>query len=192
LELEGKKRSIKKMKKKLTLVVIAILSIFVLAACSGAGEQEAKSEPEAADTITTASIVDEEEVFRNAISADGNWIIATLNDLTFEEEIVVEGTFHDGGNSENEVYRKIAAYAQDDDYNVTDRYRIKAPQMIIKSPNTRYQAGIFEGNIIVEADGFTLYNATVEGNIYFASEEYQESAEITEDSEVTGDIGLRN
>jgi uncharacterized membrane protein YqhA len=53
LELEGKKRSIKKMKKKLTLVVIAILSIFVLAACSGAGEQEAKSEPEAADTITT-------------------------------------------------------------------------------------------------------------------------------------------
>jgi hypothetical protein len=64
--------------------------------------------------------------------------------------------------------------------------------MIIKSPNTRYQAGIFEGNIIVEADGFTLYNATVEGNIYFASEEYQESAEITEDSEVTGDIGLRN
>ena len=168
------------------------LSIFVLAACSGAGEQAANSEPESADTVTSASIVDEEAAFKDAISTEGTWIIATLNDLNFEETLTVEGEFYDKGNSENDLYRKIAPYAQDDDFNVTDRYTISAPELIIKSPNTRFQAGTFEGDIIVEANGFTLDDASVEGNIYYASEEYQNSAEITEDSEVTGEIELQN
>jgi hypothetical protein len=63
--------------------------------------------------------------------------------------------------------------------------------MIIQSPNTRFQGGVFKGDIVVETNGFTLYDATVEGNIYYASQEYQDSAEITADSEVTGEIGVR-
>ena len=177
------------MRKKLTLITIVVLSLFLLTACGGNAADE--NQQETTDTVTTASIVNEKAAFKEAISTDGNWIVAILNDLTFEEEIVVEGTFHDGGNSENKIYRKIAAYAQDDNYNVTERYTIKAPQMVIKSPNTRFQAGIFEGDIIVEANGFTLYDATVEGNIYYASEEYQKSAEITEDSEVTGEMEIQ-
>lgn len=177
------------MRKKLTLITIVVLSLFLLTACGGNAADENKQET--ADTVTTASIVNEKAAFKEAISADGTWIVAILNDLTFEEEIVVEGTFHDGGNSENDIYRKIAAYAQDDNYNVTDRYTITAPQMVIKSPNTRFQAGIFEGDIIVETNGFTLYDATVEGNIYFASSEYKESAEITEASEVTGEMEVQ-
>lgn len=177
------------MRKKLTLITIVVLSLFLLAACGGNGADQ--NEQEEADTVTTASIVNEEEAFREAVSADGTWIIATLNDLTFEEELVVEGTFYNGGDSENDVYRKIAPYTQDDERNVTDRFTITAPQMVINSPNTRFQAGVFAGDIIVEADGFELYDATVEGNIYFASEEYQESAEISEDSEVTGEMEVQ-
>src|SRR6056297_428432 len=177
------------MKRKFGLAAVVILSLFLLAACGGNGTDQ--NQEEAADTVTTASIVSEEEEFRQAISEDGTWIIATLNDLTFEEELVVEGTFYNGGDSENEVYRKIAPYTQDDERNITERFTITAPQMTINSPNTRFQAGIFEGDIIVEANGFELYDATVEGNIYFASEEYQESAEITEDSEVTGEMEIQ-
>lgn len=181
------------MRNKLGLTTVIVLVLFVLSACSGGNVSDGNQDQEEnADAITSASIVNEEEAFKNAISSDGEWIIATLNDLTFEEEIVVEGTFYDGGDSENDIYRKIAAYAQDENRTVTDRYTITAPQMIIKSPNTRFQSGVFAGDIIVEADGFTLYNATVEGNIYFASEEYQESSEITDDSEVTGEIKVQN
>jgi hypothetical protein len=175
------------MRKKLGLITVLVLTIFLLTACSG-GDSTDGNQEETADVVTTASIVQEEQAFEDAISSDGEWIIATLNDLTFEEEIVVEGTFYDGDNSENDIYRKIAAYAQDDSRNVTDRYTITAPQMTITSPNTRFQGGVFVGDIIVEADGFSLYDATVEGSIYFGSEDYQESAEITEDSEVTGEI----
>jgi len=178
-------------KKKVIFILIVLLSLFGLAACSGDSEQAAEEE-QAADTVTTASIVSEEAAFSEAISSDGSWIIAVLNDLTFEEAITVEGEFYNGGDSENDLYRKIAAYAQDDERNITDRYTITAPEMIIKSPNTRFQAGTFVGDIIVEANGFSLYDGTVEGNIYYAAEEYQDSAEITEDSEVTGSIEIRN
>lgn len=177
------------MKRKLGLAAVIVLSLFLLAACGGNGTDQ--NQQEAADTVTTASIVSEEEEFRQAISEDGTWIIATLNDLTFEEELVVAGTFYNRADSEDDVYRKIAAYAQDDERNVTERYTITAPQMTISSPNTRFQGGVFEGDVVVEANGFTLYDATVEGNIYFASEEYQESAEITEDSEVTGEMEVQ-
>lgn len=177
------------MRRKLGLVAVVVLALFLLAACGGDATDE--NQQEEADTVTTASIVSEEEAFIEAISSDGEWIIATLNDLSFEEELVVEGTFYNGGDSENDMYRKIAPYTQDDDRNVTDRFTITAPQMTITSPNTRFQAGIFEGDIIVEADGFSLTDATVEGNIYFASEESQQSADISSDSEVTGDIEIR-
>lgn len=179
------------MKKKIILVLIVLLSLFGLAACSGGSEQAAEDE-QTADTVTTASIVDQEAAFKDAISTDGSWIIATLNDLSFEETLTVEGEFHDKGNSENDLYRKIAPYAQDDNYNVTERYTISAPEMIIKSPNTRFQAGTFEGDIIVEANGFMLDDAEVDGNIYFADEEYQNSAEISENSEVSGNIEIQN
>ncbi len=178
------------MRKKLGLITVIVLAIFLLTACSG-GDTTDGNQEETADVVTTASIVEEEQAFEDAISSDGEWIIATLNDLNFEEEIVVDGTFYDGDDPENDIYRKIAAYAQDDDRNITDRYTITAPQMIIKSRNTRFQGGVFEGDIIVEADGFTLYDATVEGSVYFASEQNRVSAEITEDSEVTGEIAVQ-
>lgn len=178
------------MRKKLSLTVVVVLSLFLLTACGGAGQDQ--SQPEEADTVTTASIVSEGEDFKEAISADGEWIIAALNDLDFEEPLTVEGTFYDGGDSENDSYRKLALYAQDDDRNVTDRYTLTAPELIIKSPNTRFQAGTFVGDIIVEADGFELFDAEVEGNIYFAEKEYQESANISEDSEVTGEVKVQN
>jgi hypothetical protein len=178
------------MRKKLALTAVIVLGLFLLAACGGNGADQ--NQEEAADTVTTASIVSEEEEFRQSIGEEGSWIIATLNDLTFDEELVVEGTFYNRGNSENEIYRKIAPYTQDDERNITERFTITAPQMTINSPNTRFQAGIFAGNIVVEADGFQLHDATVEGNLYFSTEEYQESAEITEDSEVTGEIMIRN
>ncbi|MFP4016292.1 MAG: hypothetical protein ACLFUI_04615, partial [Halanaerobiales bacterium] len=142
-----------------------------------------------ADTVSAASLnITDEAVFSKSISEDGKWIICTVEDLSFDEELVVEGTFYNKGNSDNDVYRKIAPYEQDQNRNVTERYTITAPKMTIESPNTNFQAGIFEGDIFVEANGFKLTDATVEGNVYFATEEYESSADISDDSTVTGNI----
>ncbi|TDX52116.1 hypothetical protein [Orenia marismortui] len=174
------------MKKYLSLSLIFLLSIVVLTGCAGnksvTTNQETKAET---DLVTTASIVSDEDAFIKAISKDGNWIVATLNDLTFDQEIVVEGEFHNKGKSSNDLYRKLAPYAQDEDHNITERYTITAPKMIIKSPNTRFQGGIFVGDIYVQANGFNVNKATVKGNIYFAKAEYKESFEVS-NGKVTG------
>ena len=180
------------MKKFLSLTLVLLLSLVVLTGCGG--NQQATNEDqgqEETDVVTTASLVKEEQAFQDAISKDGTWIIATLNDLSFDKELVVEGTFHDKGNSDNKVYRKLAPYTQDDNYNVTERFTISAPKMTIKSPNTKFQAGTFAGDIYVQANGFTLEDATVEGNLYFANEEYKSSAKITSNSEVTGSTEVK-
>ncbi|GAB6138219.1 hypothetical protein [Halanaerobaculum tunisiense] len=178
-------------KKFFSLSLVVLLSLAVLAGCSGSqpATNEEQSQEEA-DTVTAASIVEEEEVFKKAITEDGKWIIATLNDLTFEEKLVVEGKFHDKGNADNEVYRKLAPYTQDDDYNVTERFSITAPKLTVKSPSTKFQAGTFEGDIYVEAKGFTLSDAKVDGNVYFANEEY-ESSFTNNESEVTGTVEVK-
>ena len=61
-------------------------------------------EEEEADAVTSASIVDNNEDFLKSISKDGNWITALLTDLSFEEELVLEG---DGFESNGKPDRKI-------------------------------------------------------------------------------------
>ncbi len=143
------------------------------------------------DAVTTASIVTEEEAFLNAISENGTWIIATLNDLTFDQELVLEGEFHNKDDEAQDLYRKIAPYTQDADHNVTGRFTITAPKLTVKSPNTRIQGGTFVGDVYVESNGFTLRDAKIEGNLYFASEEAKSSSDLTNAAEVTGAVEVK-
>ncbi len=138
------------------------------------------------DIISAASITGDEAAFAKTLGEEGTWIIAALNDLTYNQELVIAGEFHNKGDESRDLYRKLAPYAQDEDHNVTERYTITAPQFVVKSPNTKFQGGIFVGNVLVGANGFTVDDATVEGNVYFASEEYKESFVVEDGGKVTG------
>jgi hypothetical protein len=57
--------------------------------------------------------------------------------------------------------------------------------MTVKSENFKVQAGIVKGDVNVQAKGFTLTaDATIDGNVYFASEDLKTSAVI--EGKVTG------
>lgn len=178
------------------LLISLVLAVALLSGCGDDNndttddvqDEQTPVEDEDTDTTTTPSIVNEESAFKEAISADGTWIIATLNDLTFEEDLVVEGEFYDKGDSENELYRKLAPYTQDEDRNIIDRFTITAPKLTIKSPNTKFQGGTFVGDVYVESNGFTLSDAKIDGNLYFSNEEYKNSFTLETESEVTGEI----
>lgn len=142
---------------------------------------------ETTDAVTTASIVDNEEAFKKAISAEGTWIAATLKDLTFNEELVLEGEF----TNKDEPARKIALYTQDAEHNITASYTLTAPKLTIKSKNARIQGGTFVGDVYVEAEGFKLVNATVEGNVYFANDKYQSTYDSSDQGKVTGVTEVR-
>ncbi|MBU9721669.1 MULTISPECIES: hypothetical protein [Bacillaceae] len=161
------------------------LSALIFAACS-VDEPEADAAEEAAgeDAVSGATqvIVTDEDSFFNGVSENGAWIIIFNDDLTVDEDIVLAGVH----THRDEPARKLALYEQDADRNVTERFTLTAPSLTVQSPNTRIQGGTFAGDVLVEAEGFSVVNATVEGNVYFASQELMDSAEIGEDGEVTG------
>lgn len=138
------------------------------------------------DTATAPSFVTDEASINTVMGSQGTWIVIFTEDMTTEEDLVLEGDFHDKNDNANDLYRKIAIYAQDADHNVTERYTLTAPKLTIKSPNAKLQGGTFKGDVYVEANGFTLTDSTVDGNVYFASEEYKDSFVTEKEGKVTG------
>ncbi|WHH59564.1 hypothetical protein [Petroclostridium sp. X23] len=179
-----------------SVVVSVALATALLAGC-GAKEAEEKKEvqtPPAAqeqkaeqvDVVTTASLVNEEAAFLKAISKDGTWIVCTLEDMKIDKELVLEGEFHNKNDAAQPLYRKLALYAQDADHKVTARYTLTAPKLTIKSPNAKIQGGTFKGDVYVEANGFIVQDAKIEGNVYFANEEFKSTFKTEKEGTVTG------
>lgn len=154
--------------------------------------------PETTPNVTTsASIVDNEAAFEKAIGSSGTWLIAPLKDLTFDKELVLDGEFKNGKKDDagkDIIQRKLALYTQDDKRNVTGRFTVTAPKLTINSPNAGLWYGTFKGDIYVNAKNFTLYSATVDGNIYFTTDEAKNTFKNDETkgaSTITGKQELR-
>lgn len=146
------------------------------------------------DVKTTASIVNTNEAFEKAISKDGTWIICLLKDLTFNKDLVLEGEFTNGKKDtagKDVVQRKIALYEQDQNKKVTARYTLTAPKLTVKSPEARIQGGTFKGDLYISVKNFQLVDATVEGNVYFTTQEAQSTFKMDGTSKVTGKQELK-
>ncbi len=183
------------MKVKVAAVSLA-LAATLLGGCAAkpapntqpAPQQPSTQTPAAKPEVkTTASIVDTNAAFKKAISKEGSWIAATLKDLTFTEDLVLEGEF----KNKDVVARKIALYTQDADKKVTARFTLKAPKLTIKSENARIQSGTFVGDVYVEAKNFQLVDAKVEGNVYFTNTDAQSTFKKDTNSSVTGKTELK-
>ncbi|MBU3190503.1 hypothetical protein K9O30_12025 [Clostridium bowmanii] len=141
------------------------------------------------DVVTTASLVNTEAAFESALSSKGTWIIATIKDLTFDKEIIVEGEFKNGKKDDagkEVIQRKIALYTQDADRNVTARFTLTAPKLTFNSPMGSIEHGTFKGDLYVSASNFQLKDATVEGNVYFTTDEAKSTFKMDAKSKITG------
>jgi hypothetical protein len=172
---------------KKILVLVAVAAVLIVAGCSKADDGSTAEMTDEPEVITTASIVNTNTAFHTATSAQGSWIIAVLEDMSFDEDIIIDGEF----TRNDELYRKLAFYTQDENRTITDRFTVTAPRMFVRSPNTRIQGGTFKGDVYVEANGFHLVDGTVDGDIYFAVQEFQNSFSADENSSVTGDLILQ-
>lgn len=151
------------MRKHLLSTGLFLLMLTLVVSCS---KKEEVAEKEA-DVVTTASIVTDGDALAKAMSADGSWLAATLNDVTYSKDFIVDGEFV----HREAVDRKLALYTQDEDRNITAQFTLTAPKMIVKSPNFRITGGTFKGDVYVEAEGFKLdKSSTVDGDIYFQNQ----------------------
>lgn len=171
------------MKLRITLISVILVTVMVLA--SGCGNK--KSSGNETDAVSSASLVSDEASFLKAAGKDGTWIICALNDLEIKQEIVLEGAF----TNRDQPARKIALYTQDADRNVTARFKLTAPKLTVKSENASIQNGTFVGDVFVEAKGFSVVGATIEGNVYFANEEAQSTFKLENNGKVTGVTELK-
>lgn len=171
-----------------TRVIILIL-ILVFTLFTGCANEPTTPDTPDVDAVTTPSIVDNNADFEKAISKDGEWIICTLNDLTFDKELVLDGEFVNGKKDDSGkdiVQRKIALYTQDADRNVTERFTLTAPKLTINSPEASIQHGTFIGDLYVSANNFKLVDNKLDGNLYFTTIEAQSTFTMDDKSSITG------
>lgn len=178
--------------KKVAAGMGLVLGFAILAGCGSNAdtaktETPAKTEAAATDVKTTASIVNDNDAFLNAISAKGTWIIAVLNDMTIDQDLVLDGQF----TNKDAPARKIALYAQDENRKVTARYTLTAPKMTVNSENARIQGGTFKGDVYVKANGFQLVDGTIEGNLYFSTQEQMDAFKLEDGAKVTGETAVK-
>jgi hypothetical protein len=183
----------------LSLTVVLAMSAFVGCAkkeAPAAATKPAATAPAAtekkADVVATASVVDSNEAFEKAISKDGGkYVIATLKDLTFTKDLVVDGEYKTGkkdaqGNlvkdaeGKEATQRKIALYTQDDKKAVTGRFTLTAPKITFNSNYGSLEHGTFKGDLYIAGKNFKLVNQKIDGNIYFLNEEAQKTFTIAD------------
>jgi len=135
------------------------------------------------DVFTSASFTIDPEGVVNATSENGAWITVLQNNITLTEDLIVEGEF----TNRDVIARKIALYGSDENKQKNASYTLTVPKLIIRSENFLLKGGTLVGDVYVEANGFKLEDATIEGNLYFASEEYMDSMIEDETGTVTGE-----
>ena len=159
------------MKIKTIVLIIAVAALLVAPTVS------------AQDTVSSASQVVDEDSLMTAV--EESWILIIQQDLSVDEEIVLEGEF----KNRDEIDRKLALYTSNEDHSVNERFTLEAPSITVNSPKTRFKAGVFVGDVYVVSENFKLTTGfTVEGNVYFENEAAKETFTIAGGATVTGDL----
>lgn len=175
--------------KKWSKLLAVPLTLALLAGCNNGDGTEDTAEPDSgeepdATSGATQVVVEDADSLSEAVGSEGAWIVIFEEDMETDEDLVFVDGFQD---NDGQDARKLALYAQDADRNITDQYTLTAPSITIQNENTRIQGGTFAGDVYVEANGFSIPDGTIDGDLIFASEEFQESADLSE-GEVTGEV----
>ncbi|WP_338997348.1 hypothetical protein VNN28_08020 [Lactococcus formosensis] len=175
--------------KLASILTLSAASIFLLAACSNNSEssnsnKDAKTEQsasnKAADTFTGATAgASSFEDLQKGLSKNGSWLAAITQDMDASgKTLTVDGIYA----SKDQIARKFAAYAQDDNHTVTDRYTLTIDKVEVKSPGFKLSNGTIKGDVAVFAPGFGSQNgpgvdgkATIDGNLTFASQDLMDA-----------------
>ena len=190
---------------KIKAILLTAVILVVLSGCGNAGgvqnlgqttapAGQTTAQATTPDAVSSASIVDNATAFEKAISNTGTWIIAITKDVTVDKDIVLEGEFKNGKKDtagKDIIQRKVALYAQDENRNITARYTLTAPKFTITSPEASIQHGTFKGDLYVSVKGFQLIDATVDGNVYFTTDEAKNTFKMDQTSKITGKQELK-
>lgn len=152
-----------------------------------------KTDATKADAATGASMATDNASFEKAISKDGSFIILTKGDLTFTNDLTVDGTFtkKDAKTGKDVPTRSLAFATTKPDKSIDQRFTVTVPRLVINSENTLLEDGIVKGDIYVQAPGFITSDATIDGNLYFANDDLKNAFKVDAKTKITGQVAVK-
>lgn len=192
--------------KKKTAIFTLLTLVVLLSACSNNNNNSTNQNPgsnnntpqntentnenpstnETTDATTGPSWVTDNQSLEKSVKE--SWIVIITKDLTTNQELTFEGGLKKG---DEVVPRLLTLYNQDENRVKTASYTLTAPKATFKQDGSKIKGGTFKGDVYVECNNFELVDATVDGNIYFNSQEAKDSFKIDDTSKVTGNLTVR-
>lgn len=134
---------------------------------------------------------DEENLFR---ALDESWIILVENDITTTKDVVLNTGFEKADeNDKNKMVstpRVLVLCTKDANKNIDKNFTLTTPKVTIKDEGAKIEGGVIKGDLYIEVNNVILEHTTVEGNVYFTSQNAKDSVVIKE-STVTGTMEVK-
>lgn len=139
------------------------------------------------DVVSGPTRANDEAEFEQKVSkANTEFMVIASRDMTFTKDITVES-----GIKSNAANRALAFGTYKEDKTVDKRFTLAVPRLIIAGDNVKFEYGIIKGDVYVTGAGFNIKDATIDGNLYFASEALKSAFTIDEKSKVTGNTEVK-
>ncbi len=186
------------MKSKLALTVLCLVVVAaILSGCTTNAPTPtptAKSDISKTDAVSGASRVVDEAEFELKVSRENtNYMVITSKDLTFTKDITVEsGVKKSNDGASDTVTRSLGFGSYKEDNKTLDkRYTITVPRLIIAGENVKFEYGIIKGDVYVTGGGFNIKDGTIDGNLYFATDELKNAFKLDETTKITGNTEVK-
>ncbi len=144
------------------------------------------SQNQATDTTTGPSWVTDDKSLETAINE--SWIVIVTKDLKTDKELVFKGGFE---NNNKEGSRLLTLYNQDENGVKSASYTLTAPKATFQQDGSKIKGGTFKGDVYVECNNFELVDATIDGNVYFKTQEAKDTFKMDDTSKVTGKMEVQ-
>lgn len=139
------------------------------------------------DVVASASVnLTTEEELQKSLGENGTWITTLGSDVTVANDLVWTGDIRKA--KATAPARKLGIYYHSSpNIGGEQVFTLKVPNLIVRAENANIAYGTLDGNVKVEAKGFKLTNATITGNLEFATQELYDSATFN-DITIKGDV----
>ena len=173
--------------KKLIATLVAVTLVLSTFGVTALAEGTTKTPGIYPDVVASASVnLTTEKELQSSLGEKGTWITTLGSNVTVANDLVWTGDVRkEGGTVPG---RKLGIY-----YHSTpniggeQQFTLKVPTLIVQAENAILNYGTLDGNVRVQAKGFSLRNCTITGQLSFATQEQYDSATFNEVA-IKGDV----
>ncbi len=174
------------MKKLISMLVATTLVLSTLGVTALAEDTTARPQGIYPDVVSTASVnLTAEKEIQNSLGEKGTWITTLGSNVTVANELVWAGDIRKDATT---IGRKLGLYYHSSpNIGGEQLFTLKVPVLIVNAETAKLTYGTLDGNVRVQAKGFTLEYCTITGHLSFATQEQYDSAKFN-DVIIKGDV----